>query len=188
MVTLTLPDVPEVITAVMLVEETTLNEAADVPPKLTAVAPMKSVPVIVTIEPIVPEVGVKEVIVGVDGVVYVNPANEEVPPGLVTLMLPDVPAATRAVMHVGEMKLNTNAAVPPKLTADAPEKSVPVIVTNVPVVPEVGEKEVMAGAGVITLFLITETVLEPILATAISGLPSPFKSPMEIQRGLVPAV
>jgi hypothetical protein len=48
----------------MLVAETTVNEVAAVPPKLTAVAPVKSVPVIVTVAPCAALVGVKEVMVG----------------------------------------------------------------------------------------------------------------------------
>ena len=38
-------------------------------------------------------------------------------------------------------------ATPPKLTAVAPVKLVPVMVTDVPVAPLVGVKEEMVGAG-----------------------------------------
>jgi hypothetical protein len=48
-VTLTLPVAPVPTTAVILVALTTVNEVAAVPPKLTAVAPVKFVPVIVTV-------------------------------------------------------------------------------------------------------------------------------------------
>ena len=48
-VTLTLPVAPAPTTAVILVALTTVNEVAAVPPKLTAVAPVKSVPVMVTV-------------------------------------------------------------------------------------------------------------------------------------------
>ena len=44
-----IPVVPLATTAVMLVALTTVKEAAGVPPKLTAVAPVKSVPVMVTV-------------------------------------------------------------------------------------------------------------------------------------------
>ena len=50
-VTEMLPLVPDPITAVILVGETILNDVAAVPPKLTAVAPVKLVPVSVTVEP-----------------------------------------------------------------------------------------------------------------------------------------
>jgi hypothetical protein len=45
----------------MVVEFTTVNDAAAVPPKLTAVAPVKLVPDIVTVVPVFAEVGVNEV-------------------------------------------------------------------------------------------------------------------------------
>jgi hypothetical protein len=62
-VTLTLPLVPEPTTAVIEVALTTVNDEAAVPPKLTAVTPVKFVPVIVTVVPVFADVGVKEVIV-----------------------------------------------------------------------------------------------------------------------------
>ena len=64
MVILTLPDVPFATTAVMLVALTIENEVAGVPPKLTAVAPVKLVPVMVTVDPDAADVGVKELMVG----------------------------------------------------------------------------------------------------------------------------
>ncbi len=60
---------PEVLvptTAVMLVDDTTLNEVAALPPKVTEVAPVKFVPVMVTVVPAIPLVGVKLVMVGSD--------------------------------------------------------------------------------------------------------------------------
>jgi len=147
-VTLTLPEVPAATTAVMLVAETTLNEVAAVPPKLTAVAPVKLVPVMVTVAPIAALIGLNDVTVGAVGVpMNVNPARVAVPPGVVTLTLPEVPAATTAVMLVAETTLNDVAAVPPKLTAVAPVKLVPVIVTVAPIAALVGVKELIVGAG-----------------------------------------
>jgi hypothetical protein len=67
-VTLTSPEAPRAeTTAVMLVAETTLKEVAAAPPKLTAVALVKFVPVKVTVAPLAAIVGVNEVIVGGDG-------------------------------------------------------------------------------------------------------------------------
>ena len=63
-VTLTAPVVPEATTAVILVALTTVNVVAADPPKLTADAPVKFVPVIVTVCPVPAEVGLKELIVG----------------------------------------------------------------------------------------------------------------------------
>ena len=64
-VTLTSPVEPPPTTAVIVLGETTVNEVADVPPKLTDVAPLRFVPIIVTVVPLPVVVGVKEVIVGV---------------------------------------------------------------------------------------------------------------------------
>ncbi len=77
-----------------------------------------------------------------------NPAKVPVPDAVVTDTLPEVPAATVAVILVALTTVKALAAVPPKLTAVAPVKLVPVIVTICPVFPDVGVKEVMAGAGV----------------------------------------
>ncbi len=63
-VTLTLPVAPAPTTAVILVALTTVNEVAAVPPKLTAVAPVKFVPVIVTVCPVPDEIGLNDAIVG----------------------------------------------------------------------------------------------------------------------------
>ncbi len=145
-VTETFPEDPDATTAVMLVVDTTVNDAAAVPPKLTAVAPVKLVPVIVTIMPLVPLVGEKEVIVG--GEIKIKPGLVPIPPGVVTATFPEDPNATTAMMLVAETTVNDAAAVPPKLTAVAPVKLVPVIVTVIPLTPLVGVKEVIVGAGI----------------------------------------
>ena len=145
-VTDTLPDVPVATTAVIVVGETTVNDVAAVPPKLTAVAPEKLVPVSVTVVPLAPLVGVNEEIVGVG--INVNPVRVAIPPGVVTDTFPDVPAATTAVMLIGETTVNDAAAVPPKLTAVAPEKLAPVIVTVEPLAPLVGVNDEIVGVGI----------------------------------------
>ena len=63
MVTVTLPVEPAPTTAVIWVGETTEKLAASVPPNLTSV-PVKLVPVITTVMPVLADVGVKEVMVG----------------------------------------------------------------------------------------------------------------------------
>ena len=141
-VTLTLPEVPAATTAVIDVASTTVNDAAAVPPKLTAVALVKLVPVMVTVAPLAAVVGVKDEMIGPE---YVKPANVEVPVGVVTLTLPEVPAATTAVMDVASTTVNDVAAVPPKLTAEALVKLVPVMVTVVPFAAEVGVNEEIVG-------------------------------------------
>ncbi len=67
---------------------------AAVPPKLTAVAPEKFVPVMITVAPLAALVGAKDVMLGAG--IKVNPANKPVPPGVVTDTFPEVPLATTA--------------------------------------------------------------------------------------------
>ncbi len=145
-VTETLPEVPLAITAVILVALTTVKEVAVVPPKLTAVAPVKLVPVMVTVKPVPDDVGVNDVMVGAG--TKVKPAKETAPPGVVTETLPLAPLATTAVIVVEFETLYDVAGIPPKLTAVAPVKLVPVMVTVAPEPVEVGVNEVMVGAGI----------------------------------------
>jgi len=91
-VTLILPEVPFAMTAEMLVEETTLKEIGADPPKVTEVAPVNPVPEMMTVCWVVADAGVKEFITGAGR--KVNPGRVAVPPGVVTLTLPDAPAAT----------------------------------------------------------------------------------------------
>ena len=118
---------------------------AAVPPKLTAVAPVKSVPVMVTVSPSRADDGVNELMVGAG--INVKLAEElAIPPGVVIDIIPVVPLATTAVMLVALTTVKEVAGVPPKLTAVAPVKLVPVIVTVSPVAADVGVNEPMVGA------------------------------------------
>ena len=126
----TLPDAPAPTVALILVGLCTVKVRAAVPPKLTAVAPVKLVPVMVTTCPVCPDVGVKEVMVGgMAAPIKVKPVIVPTPLALVTLTLPVAPAPITAVMEVALTTLYEVAAVPPKLTAEAPVKLVPVMVT-----------------------------------------------------------
>lgn len=142
-VTETAPVAPAPTIASMVLAEITTNEVAAVPPKSTAVAPVKLKPEMVTVVPVAATVGVKDVMAGISP--NVNPAREAVPAGVVTLTVPDAPAPTTASILVGELTVNEVAAVPPKLTAVVPVKFVPVIATVVPVPAAVGVKEVIVG-------------------------------------------
>jgi hypothetical protein len=108
---------------------------------------LKLLPEIVTVEPMLPVAGVKLLIRG--GTKNTKPAFEPVPSMVVTLTFPDEPVPTVAVMLVGEFTVNEAAGVPPKLTAVAPVKSVPVMVTVVPADADVGANEETTGAGAI---------------------------------------
>ncbi|PIT03974.1 hypothetical protein TSA1_26780 [Bradyrhizobium nitroreducens] len=74
----------------------------------------------------------------------------DVPPVVVTLISTvPVPAGDVAVIWVAELTVKPVAGVAPKVTAVAPERLVPVMVTVVPPAPgpDVGEIEVTVGAG-----------------------------------------
>ena len=127
----------------------------------TEVAPVKFVPLIVTLVPTVPVVGEKLVIVG--GLVTVKELLlVAVPLGVVTLTGPVVaPAGTVAEICVAELTVNV-ALVALNCTDVAPVKLVPLIVTLVPTGPLVGAKLVMVGGFV--------TVKELLLVAVPSGV------------------
>jgi len=141
--TLTLPEVPDATTAVIVVEFTTENELALVPPNFTEDALVKFVPLIVTVVPVPADKGIKDVIEGGD--ININPGIVVVPFVLVTLIFPDAPAATIAVIVVVLTILKDEAGTPPKLTAVTPLKLLPVNVTVVPVPTDVGLNELTEG-------------------------------------------
>jgi hypothetical protein len=177
-------------TAVILVDETTLKLLAATPLNFTEVVPVKFVPLIVTVVPLEPLVGVNEVIVGdaVD-VMVKSPELVAVPPGVVTLILPvAAPDGTTAVICVEELTVKLVALVFPNLTAVAPVKFVPVMTTDVPTVPEVGANEVIVGAAaapvtvkswlLIAVPLGVVTLIRPVVAlfgtVAVSWVPEEF--------------
>src|SRR5689334_3622795 len=140
-------------TAVSDVSETTLKRTAGVPLNSTAVVPVKPVPVMVTVVPTGPLSGVKLVMVGA-GITVKLELLVAVPPGALTLIGPVVAVAgTVAEIEVSEMTVNV-ALTPLNLTAVAPVKFVPVIVTLVPAGPLVGVKLVNVGSdsGTSTIF------------------------------------
>ena len=148
LVTATEPEAPASTTAVMVVEFTMVNEAAASPPKFTAVAVVKLVPVMVMVAPLAPLVGEKEVMVGaVAGGIKVNPLRLSKETGVVTLTAPDAPTPTTAVMVLSSTTVKLAAGEPPKLTAVAPVKLFPEMVTVLPVVSLVGAKEEITGGS-----------------------------------------
>src|SRR6266403_762979 len=114
------------------------------PLNATVVAPLKFVPLIVTLVPTDPLVGAKLAIVGplptVKALLLVA-----VPPGVVTLNGPVVaPVGTVAWIAVAELTVKF-ALTPLNATAVAPLKFVPLIVTLVPTEPLVGAKLAIVG-------------------------------------------
>jgi hypothetical protein len=130
----------------MVVDETTVNEATAVPPKVTLVAPVKLLPVIVTVAPMPAAVGLKELITGAG--INVKPNKLAEPPGEITPTEPVEPLPTIAVIVVDETTVNEETAVPPKVTLVAPVKLLPVMVIAVPSPADVGLKELITGAGI----------------------------------------
>jgi hypothetical protein len=161
-VTVILPVVEPVRTvAVILVAELTVN-VADVPLNLTEVAPVRFVPVIVTLVPTGPLVGVNDVIVGVPVTVKFV-ALVAVPAAAMTVMGPVVaPAGTIAVTDVAVFAENV-ADVPLNLTDVTPLRFVPVMTTLVPTAPLVGANDVIVGAVVTVKFVALSAVPTPVV-------------------------
>jgi hypothetical protein len=141
--------------AIIVVSLITEKLAATVP-KLTALAPVKFVPVMVTTAPPadVPELGLTAVTAGAEAALKVNrsPIPKADVPAALTTEMSQVPAAlgaVTAVIMVSELIVKLAAAAGPKLTADAIVKPLPMIVTEVPpaVLPEVGLMLVTVGTG-----------------------------------------
>jgi hypothetical protein len=134
--------------AVIWVEVTTVNVALT-PLKRTSVVPVKFVPVMVTEVPTGPEVGEKLTMVGGRMTTKLVPLVA-VPAGLVTVIGPVVaPAGTVAVICVLLLTVKA-AAMPLKRTSVVPVKFVPVMMTEVPMRPEAGEKLTMVGGRMTT--------------------------------------
>jgi hypothetical protein len=104
--------------------------------------------VITTEVPTGPLAGLKLDIVG--GAFTAKVLDEvAVPPAVVTLILPLLePLATTAVICVALITEKLEAAFPPNVSAVAPVRFVPVMVTEVPEAPEAGLKLAMVGAGI----------------------------------------
>jgi len=182
-VTLILPVVAPVGTvAVICVAEFTVKVVALTLLKLTAVAPVKPVPVMVTTVPTGPEVGVNEVIVMQEEATVKSVALVPVATPVVTVIFPVVAATgTTALIWVGLAPEVMVAVVPLNLTVpglvDESKRFVPVIVTDVPTCPQVGVNEVMVGAQV------------PGLATVkFVELVATGRSPLSTTIGPVPVV
>jgi hypothetical protein len=133
-------------------------------PNFTAVAPVKLVPVIITVVPAMPVAGVKLVILG-STLKFV--ALVAVPAALTMLSLPVVaPTGTSAAIDVAETTVKFVALMPLNLTAAAPLKLVPVIVTLVPTAPLAGVKEVIVG-GLTTTNMLALVAVPPGVITVI---------------------
>src|SRR5450432_902952 len=164
-VTTTFPVVAPVGTGTTIDPEPQLVGVAVVPLNLTVLDPCvepKFAPVIVTDEPTAPDVGDRLVRLGVGSTVNAEPGLDE--PLAVTTTLPVVaPEGTGTTIDVA-LQLPGIAVVPLNVTELVPcvvPKFVPVIVTDEPTGPDVGDKlEILGGS--------TTVKLDPLLLTPLA--------------------
>jgi hypothetical protein len=160
LVAVSAPTVTEIVPVVAPLGTATTNFVAVAEEGVAAVTPLnltvlfaavvlKFVPLIVTDVPIGPLVGVKLVMVGGDTVKLVPLVPVSVP--TVTVIFPVVaPLGTVTTSFVVVAELGVAVAIPLNLTvllAAVALKFVPLIVTDVPTGPLVGEKLLMVGAA-----------------------------------------
>lgn len=147
------PVVAPVGTVVVMEVSETILKAALTPLNLTLVVPVKLAPVMVTLAPTAPLVGEKLVIVG--GKVTVKLlVLVAVPIGVVILICPLVaPVGTIAFIEVSDITEKV-AATLLNLTAVAPVKLMPEMLTLVPIALLVGEKLVRVGGKLTVKLLI----------------------------------
>jgi len=144
-----------------------------VPLNLTLVAPEKLAPVIVTDVPTVPLLGENESMTGGGAVTVKSAPLVAVPPGVVTVILPVVaPAGTDVLISVLDTTVKV-AAVPLKRTLLASLKFLPEITTGVPTGPRVGVKEMIAGAGGVTVKSESLDTVPPDVETLIGPVVAP---------------
>ena len=159
--------------AVMDVEDDAVMTAAT-PLKVTESGEIKFVPFMVTLLPISPELGVKELMVGggTDATVKLVELVTGVP--FETDIGPDVALAGTVVVIVVEVKLLTVATTPLNVTESGVLKYVPFMVTVVPASPKAGVNEVIVGGGVAETVKLEElktdvpfeTLMGPVVAFA----------------------
>jgi hypothetical protein len=163
----------------------TVNEALT-PLNRTAVAPLKPLPLILTEVPTGPLFGENEEIVGAAAVVVTVKfvALVAVPPGVVTVIFPLVaPLGTVVMILVPDPFTEKElAATPPNVTAVAPVKPVPLIVTEVPTGPLDGENEEIVGAAavVVTVKFVGLVAVPPVVFVVIGPVVAPVGTSVTI--------
>src|SRR6187200_1939603 len=121
------------------------------------------------------------------GPLNVNPSSVPVPKLFMTLTAPLAPPANVAVIPELESILNEDAGMFPNFTDVTFSKLLPLIVTTVPCIPDVGENKVTTGAtSYPDKFLNTEITVLAELQAMMSGRESPSRSPVETKKGSSP--
>lgn len=162
-----------------------MNVAA-LPFKVNAAAPVKFVPATMIEVPTGPLVGLNPVIVGAGVVTVKFVVDVAVPPAVVTENVPVVaPLGTIAVIWVAVFP-EVVAVVPFSFTEVAPVRFVPVIVTDVPTGPLVGEKLVIVGAeaAAVTVKFVVELALPPAVVTETFPVVAPLGTVVAIWLAL----
>lgn len=145
--------------AVIMTSELTVK-LAFLAANITLVAPVKFDPLIVTTVPAVPCDGVKPLIVGAATTVKLV-VLIAIPWGVVTAMGPVVAPMGTVAMIFAPLILNPPALTPLKVTSVAPLRFVPLIVTEVPLTPLVGEKLVIVGGPPATMVKLVPLIAVP---------------------------
>jgi hypothetical protein len=176
MVTTTFPVVAPSGTGVTILVSLQLEGEASAPLKATLLVPWdapKLVPVIVTNVPTAPEFGDRLVMLG--GGITAKLAPLLVWPATVTVTFPvAAPFGTGATMLVA-LQLEGKALVPLKLTVLLPcvgPKFAPVIVTELPIAADAGDKPVILGGGTTVKF--TALLVWPATVTVTFPVVAPF--------------
>jgi hypothetical protein len=126
------------------VDETWTTLDAEAPLNFTSELLLKPTPVTVTTVPFGPLAGLNPVI---DNVTVKFDALAPVPAAVVTETLPvTAPFGTVALISVPETNVTVVVALVPNLTVAPGTKPVPVMVTELPVIPEIGVNELTVGA------------------------------------------
>jgi hypothetical protein len=129
--------------ALSWVDETWVTLEAAVPLNFTVELLLNPTPVIVTTVPVGPLLGLKPV---TDRVTVKFEALVPVPAGVVTEILAvTAPFGTTALIWVPDTNVTEAEATVPNLTVAPVTKFVPLIVTVLPVIPEVGVNELTVG-------------------------------------------
>jgi hypothetical protein len=167
-------------TAVIDVAELTVKLVAPVPPNVTADAPVKFVPLTVTVVPPAagPSLGLTPLTLGGGTKLkWSDVVVALVPPAVVTVTsTTPVPAGETAVIELAELTAKLAALVAPNLTALAPVKPLPLTVTVVPPAsgPAFGPTPPTVGGGrYVNRSAEVGALVPPAVVTVTSTVPVP---------------
>lgn len=170
-VTEIIPSVAPTGTVVVILVAIEVDTTAVTPLNLTTGDGLKLVPVMITVEPSAPALGVKPEIVGVGNTVKLVILSISIPTVVILIFPVVAPTGTVVIIRPASEEV-TVAATSLKKTDGAGPKLLPVMVTVAPTAPLVGLKLAITGVGntVKTLALATVT---PLVVTVIVPVDAP---------------